>query len=221
MIEVKNVSRRFKVGDEYVTALDKVSLTIHDGEFVAFMGPSGSGKTTLLNLIGGLDQPDNGEISVDDKRIDRLNDKAMSRYRNKELGFVFQSFNLQTTYTAVENVALPLFFARLGSRERKKRARKQLDRVGLANRAEHRPHQLSAGQRQRVAIARALVNEPRIILADEPTGNLDTKNGKDIVNLLRTLSTRDGVTVIMVTHDEMMAKAADRIVRIRDGKFQR
>lgn len=221
MIETKNLSRRFKVGDEYINALDRVSFSISDGEFVAIMGPSGSGKTTFLNLVGGLDRPDGGELVVDGQRIDHLNDAALSHYRNKTVGFVFQSFNLQASYSALENVMLPLYFSGVADKEKKKRAASQLQRVGLGNRLKHRPFQLSSGQRQRVAIARALVNEPKIILADEPTGNLDSRNGKDIMALLKQLNRRDKTTIVLVTHDDLMSKHADRILTVRDGKLER
>lgn len=220
MIELRNISRQFKVGDEYIHALDRLTLSISEGQFIALMGPSGSGKTTLLNLIGGLDRPDGGQIVVDGTSIERLKDGPLSSYRNKTIGFVFQSFNLQPTYTALENVMLPLYFAKVGPGERRKRAQVELERVGLSNRAKHKPSQLSAGQRQRVAIARALINRPKIILADEPTGNLDSRNGKDIMELLKQLNRESKVTVVMVTHDEGMAKYAGKTIYLRDGKMR-
>lgn len=221
MINIKNVSRKFRVGDEYIKALDRVSMDIKDGSFLAIMGPSGSGKTTLLNLIGGLDRPDSGEVAVEGKRIDQLKDRALSQYRNQTVGFVFQSFNLQPMYSALENVTLPLYFAKIGDGEKKRRALEQLRLVGLQNRIKHHPSQLSAGQRQRVAIARALVNNPKVILADEPTGNLDSKTGKEIMQLLKDLNKQKKVTILMVTHDDVMAQFADSLVHIRDGHVQR
>ncbi len=219
MVEIQNVSRKYKLGGEYIHALDRVSLTIRDGEFVALMGPSGSGKTTLLNIIGGLDRPDTGEVVVDSEQIAKLKDKALSRYRNRRVGFVFQSFNLQPTLTALENVMLPLYFAKVSAGERRKRAAGLLNKLGLSDRAKHRPKELSGGQRQRVSVARALINEPSVILADEPTGNLDSKTGKEIVNLLKSLSRDRHVTVLMVTHDENMARIADRTIKILDGQI--
>lgn len=220
MVELQNVSRRYKLGGEYIHALDRVSLTIKDGEFVALMGPSGSGKTTLLNIIGGLDRPDTGEVVVDKEPIARLKDKAISRYRNRKVGFVFQSFNLQPTLTALENVMMPLYFAKVSAGERRKRASSLLAKLGLADRSKHRPKELSGGQRQRVSIARALINEPSVILADEPTGNLDSKTGKEIVSLLKSLSRDRHVTILMVTHDENMARIADRTIKILDGQIR-
>ena len=200
MIEVKGVSKIYTMGKEQVTALDNVNLTIKDGEFVAIVGPSGSGKSTLMHLVGGLDTPTSGSIVVNGKDISKLKDKDMSKYRNQTIGFVFQSFNLENTQTALENVMMPLIFAGTGNRERKLKANRALEIVGLQDKIKHKPNEMSGGQRQRVSIARALVNEPSIIFADEPTGNLDSKNGELIMNLLSDLNEK-GYTIIMVTHN--------------------
>lgn len=220
MIEFNNVSRQYKLGNETVRALDEVSFQIEAGVFVAVMGPSGSGKSSLLNLIGGLDRPDRGAVFISGVDIGKLSDKKLAAYRNKTVGFVFQSFNLQPIYSALENVMLPLYFTKLTSRERKERSKKVLKLVGLDGKMNNKPSQLSGGEQQRVAIARALVNEPSILLADEPTGNLDSKNGKMIVQMLKELNKEANITIVMVTHDEEMAKSADYILKIRDGKVR-
>lgn len=219
MIEVKGVSKIYTMGKEQVTALDNVNLTIKDGEFVAIVGPSGSGKSTLMHLVGGLDTPTSGSIVVNGKDISKLKDKDMSKYRNQTIGFVFQSFNLENTQTALENVTMPLIFAGIGNRERKLKANRALEMVGLQDKIKHKPNEMSGGQRQRVSIARALVNEPSIIFADEPTGNLDSKNGELIMNLLSDLNEK-GYTIIMVTHNMEEAKKARRMIKIRDGQVQ-
>lgn len=219
MIEVKNVSKIYTMGNEIVTALDDVSLRIEEGEFVAIVGPSGSGKSTLMQLVGGLDTPTTGSIYVSGKDISRLKDKEMSKYRNKTIGFVFQAFNLENTQSALENVMMPLIFAGISKSERKEKAMKALQMVGLGDKVKHRPMEMSGGQRQRVSIARALVNAPKIIFADEPTGNLDSKNGKLIMDLLKELN-KEGYTIIMVTHNMEEAAKAKRIIKIRDGKVQ-
>lgn len=219
MIQLQKVSRTYVLGGEAIHALDGVDLEIRDGSFTAIMGPSGSGKTTFLNLIGGLDQPDKGKVLVDGQDLARMKDGALSIYRNREVGFVFQAFHLQPFLTAEENVTLPLIFAKVSAGKRRQQARDMLALVGLADRARHRPDELSAGQRQRVSIARAMVNNPRIILADEPTGNLDSKNGRMIVELLRQLAKKRGATIVMVTHDPGMAKLADRVITIHDGRI--
>ncbi|APM39086.1 ABC transporter ATP-binding protein [Clostridium kluyveri] len=219
MIEIKNVSKIYNMGKEKVIALDNVNLTIKEGEFAAIVGPSGSGKSTLMHLVGGLDTPTSGSIFIDGKDISKLKDKDMSKYRNKSVGFVFQSFNLENTQTALENVMMPLIFSGIDKRKRKVKAEKALEMVGLKDKIKNKPTELSGGQRQRVSIARALVNEPRIIFADEPTGNLDSKNGQLIMNLLSDLNER-GYTVIMVTHNMEEAKRARRIINIKDGKVQ-
>ncbi|MFT8314896.1 MAG: ABC transporter ATP-binding protein [Clostridium sp.] len=219
MIEVKNVSKTYKMGKEIVTALDNVNVKINDGEFVAIVGPSGSGKSTLMHLVGGLDTPTSGSIYVDGKDISKLKDKYMSIYRNETIGFVFQAFNLENTQTALENVMMPLIFAGVGGRERKEKAKNALEMVGLGDKIKHRPTEMSGGQRQRVSIARALVNEPKIIFADEPTGNLDSKNGELIMNLLTDLN-KKGYTIIMVTHNMEEARNSKRIIKIKDGQVQ-
>lgn len=219
MIEVKNVSKIYKMGKERVTALNNVSLKINDGEFVSIVGPSGSGKSTLMHLVGGLDTPTSGNIYIDNKDISKLKDKEMSKYRNQTIGFVFQSFNLENTQTALENVMMPLIFAGLSGKDRKEKAKKALESVGLGDKIKHRPNEMSGGQRQRVSIARALVNEPQIIFADEPTGNLDSKNGELIMKLLNDLNSR-GYTIIMVTHNLEEAKKSKRIIKIKDGEVE-
>lgn len=219
MIDIRNVSKIYKMGKEEVIALDNVSLNIKEGEFVAIVGPSGSGKSTLMHLIGGLDTPTSGSVHISGKDISKLKDKEMSRYRNGTIGFVFQAFNLENTQTALENVMMPLIFAGVGKRERKNKAHKALDMVGLGDKVKHRPMEMSGGQRQRVSIARALVNSPKIIFADEPTGNLDSKNGKLIMDLLNNLN-EEGYTIIMVTHNMEEARKAKRVITIRDGRVQ-
>ena len=206
------------MGDETVRALDGVTTTIAAGEFVAVTGPSGSGKSTLANIIGGLDVPDSGTVRVGDVTLARARDRDLSAYRNRTVGFVFQSFNLQPTATALENVMMPLTLARVPRRRRRERAAACLAAVGLADRSRHRPTQLSGGQRQRVAIARALATEPRILIADEPTGNLDSERGREILDLLRRLNA-DGVTLIVITHEAQVAAAAARVLRIVDGRL--
>ena len=188
MIEFKNVSRKYTLGGETIHALDNVSLNIKEGEFVAIMGPSGSGKSTFLNLIGGLDRPDKGDVFVEEQDLNKLRDKKLANYRNKVVGFVFQSFNLQSIYTAQENVMLPLYFWKKKNGVRKDMASNVLKLVGLEKRMKNKPSQLSGGEQQRVAVARALVNDPDILLADEPTGNLDSKNGKLIMQLSKNLN---------------------------------
>jgi putative ABC transport system ATP-binding protein len=219
MIEVKNVSKTYKMGKEVVTALNNVTVKINDSEFVAIVGPSGSGKSTLMHLVGGLDTPTAGSIYVDGKDISKLKDKDMSKYRNQTIGFVFQSFNLENTQTALENVMMPLIFAGVSVKERKAKAKKALEMVGLGDKIKHKPNEMSGGQRQRVSIARALVNEPQIIFADEPTGNLDSKNGELIMKLLDDLNAK-GYTIIMVTHNMEEAKKAKRVITIKDGEIQ-
>ncbi|WP_026883472.1 ABC transporter ATP-binding protein [Clostridium akagii] len=219
MIEVNNVSKTYKMGKEVVTALNNVTVKINDGEFVAIVGPSGSGKSTLMHLVGGLDTPTLGSIFVDGQDISKFKDKDMAKYRNQTIGFVFQAFNLENTQTALENVMMPLIFAGISSKERKEKARKSLEMVGLGDKVKHKPNEMSGGQRQRVSIARALVNKPQIIFADEPTGNLDSKNGELIMKLLNDLNEK-GYTIIMVTHNEDEAKKAKRIITIKDGEIQ-
>ena len=218
LITLSGVSKTYKLGDETVHALDKIDLVIQAGEFVAITGPSGSGKSTLANIIGGLDAPDEGLVTVEGQDISKLSDRKLSEYRNRHIGFVFQSFNLQPNYTALENVLLPMVFAKVGVRERTARAQECLEAVGLGDRLRHLPAQLSGGQRQRVSIARSLANKPSVIVADEPTGNLDSQKGEEILTILKNLN-KQGITLIVITHDMEIAKQADRLLFIRDGKI--
>ena len=217
-IRLTNLHRRYEMGDTHVDALRGVNLTIAPGEFVALVGPSGSGKSTVLNLIGGLDRPTEGKIWVDGVELTAEDERGLTAHRRHRVGFVFQSFNLLPRLTALENVALPLMFGRVSGRERLTRARALLEQVGLAGRLNHRPTQLSGGEQQRVAIARSLVAEPALLLADEPTGNLDTTTGGDIMTLLKALNVERGLTLLVVTHDPKVAAFADRIIRLRDGR---
>lgn len=219
MIEVKNVSKIYKMGKEEFAALNNVSLKINEGEFVAIVGPSGSGKSTLMHLIGGLDTPTSGNIYIEGKDISKLKDKEMSKYRNNSIGFVFQAFNLENTQTALENVMMPLIFAGISKSKRKKMSMEALELVDLKDKARNKPMEMSGGQRQRVSIARALVNSPKIIFADEPTGNLDSKNGNNVMDLLINLN-KQGYTIITVTHNMEDAKRANRIIKIKDGEIQ-
>lgn len=216
VIKLQNVTKTYHLGDETLDALDNVSFSVESGEFVAIMGPSGSGKSTLANIIGGLDRPTSGSVTVDDNDLSHVRDYKLSDYRNHHIGFVFQSFNLQGTQTALENVMLPLVFARMKARDRKARAIECLQSVGLGDRLKHKPGQLSGGQRQRVAVARALAVKPSIIIADEPTGNLDSARGEEIMKLLKNLN-KQGITLIIITHDMNVARQAGRIVQIKDG----
>jgi putative ABC transport system ATP-binding protein len=219
MIELENITKIYWMGSEEIHALNKISLKVQDGEFVSIIGPSGSGKSTLMHVIGGLDRPDRGKIKVGDIDLRRASDKSLANFRNKQIGFVFQTFNLQPTLTALENVSLPLVFAKVRGRERVQRATAALEKVGLKDRMHHRPSELSGGQRQRVSIARALVNNPTLILADEPTGNLDSKTGAKIIKLLDALNEENGITIVVVTHDVGVAEAGDRIITLRDGEI--
>lgn len=218
MIELKNVHKVYPMGEVSVPALRGINLTIHPGEFVAIMGPSGSGKSTLMHLLGCLDLPSDGVVQLDGKDITKLDEDTLAQIRGKKVGFVFQTFNLIPTLTAQENVELPLFFQGVPREKRRARAAELLRKVGLDGRLHHKPAQLSGGERQRVAIARALANDPEIILADEPTGNLDSESGKAILELLAQLH-REGKTIILVTHNPEAAAYAQRIVRIRDGRL--
>jgi putative ABC transport system ATP-binding protein len=218
MIELKNVHKVYPMGEVSVPALRGINLTIHPGEFVAIMGPSGSGKSTLMHLLGCLDLPSDGVVQLDGKDITTLDEDTLAQIRGKKVGFVFQTFNLIPTLTAQENVELPLFFQGVPREKRRARAAELLRKVGLDGRLHHKPAQLSGGERQRVAIARALANDPEIILADEPTGNLDSESGKAILELLAQLH-REGKTIILVTHNPEAAAYAQRIVRIRDGRL--
>ena len=216
IISVKDVYRLYKVGTQVVKALNGLTLDINANEYVALMGPSGSGKSTLMNVIGALDSPTSGSYWLNGKDVSRMKDDELAAVRNKEIGFVFQTFNLLPRYTALENVAMPLIYAQMPKKERTERATEVLNMVGLGDRMDHRPNELSGGQRQRVAVARALVNKPSIILADEPTGNLDTKTSYEIMALFNDIHQR-GNTIILVTHEEDIAQHAHRIVRLRDG----
>ena len=218
VIDIHDIERNFTMGDTLVRALHGVSLRIEPGEYVAIVGPSGSGKTTLMNVLGCLDTPTSGTYLLDGEEVSQLDDDALSHVRNEKIGFVFQTFNLLPRANALDNVALPLVYARAGRRERREAAKRALLRVDLGDRMEHRPDQLSGGQRQRVAIARALVNAPKLLLADEPTGNLDQRTGAEIIELFETLN-REGVTMVVVTHDPGIAKRARRRVQIVDGEI--
>lgn len=216
IIETSKISKIYKMGNQTVEALKSIDIDINKGEYVAFMGPSGSGKSTLMNIIGCLDTPTAGTYILNSHDVSDLTENELAEIRNKEIGFVFQTFNLLPRASALENVALPLIYAGYGKRDREEKAFAALDSVGLGDRADHKPNELSGGQRQRVAIARALVNNPSIILADEPTGNLDTKTSYDIMDLFQHLHDQ-GNTIIMVTHEDDIAHYAHRIVRLRDG----
>ncbi len=220
VIVTRNLQREYNMGSERVRALRGVDLVIRRNEFVAIMGPSGSGKSTLMNMIGCLDTPSEGEYWLNGYRVSELDDDALARIRNKEIGFVFQTFNLLPRATALANVELPMVYAGVGSKERRERARTTLEQVGLGDRIHHRPNELSGGQRQRVAIARALVNRPSILLADEPTGNLDSSTSEDIMALFETLY-QQGQTIIIVTHEPDIAEHAKRQVVLRDGRVAR
>jgi putative ABC transport system ATP-binding protein len=217
MIQLENVSREYGDG-KVVYALNRVSLRIESGERVAVMGPSGSGKSTLLNLVCGLDEPTSGKVLIDGQNIASLNDNARTRLRREKIGMVFQTFNLLPTLTAQENVALPLRLSGVSKKEADSRAATMLSKVGLGQRATHRPDQMSGGERQRIAIARALIFQPPVLLADEPTGNLDSKTGEEILALLDDLHREFNTTILMVTHNEEAAGHCDRVIRLRDGK---
>mgnify|MGYP003308383769 FL=1 len=219
LIQARNLRKTYHVGDQVVHALDGLDLDIHANEYVALMGPSGSGKSTLMNMLGCLDSPTSGSYVLNGQDVSRLEDDALADIRNREIGFVFQTFNLLPRYTAQENVALPMIYAGIGKADRMKRAEEVLAQVGLADRMDHRPNELSGGQRQRVAVARALVMRPSIILADEPTGNLDTATSLEVMELFADIQ-KAGNTVILVTHEEDIAACAERTVRLRDGRVE-
>ncbi|HNQ61650.1 MAG TPA: ABC transporter ATP-binding protein [Bacteroidia bacterium] len=216
LLELKNISRHYTLGTETVKALQSVTLSINKGEYIALMGPSGSGKSTLMNVIGCLDTPTEGTYTLNGKEVSKMTENELAEIRNKEIGFIFQTFNLIPRSTALDNVALPLVYAGFGKAERNILAEKALANVGLSDRIKHRPNELSGGQRQRVAVARALVNTPSIILADEPTGNLDSKTSEEIMVLFHEIH-KQGNTIILVTHEEDIARHAHRIVRLKDG----
>ncbi|MGZ3984313.1 MAG: ABC transporter ATP-binding protein [Mucilaginibacter sp.] len=217
MIHLQNIEKVYRTDTVETLALNKVSLQVAKGEFLSIMGPSGCGKSTLLNIIGLLDEPSKGEIRIDDQKTSNLSDKQLAQFRNKKLGFIFQSYHLINDLQVLDNVELPLLYRTTTAKERKQLATEALAKVGLSNRVKHFPSQLSGGQKQRVAIARAIVGRPEIILADEPTGNLDSAMGNEIMDILMQLNQNEGTTIIMVTHDENMAKKTHRLVRLFDG----
>lgn len=219
VIRLNEISRHFKVGSELVRALRSITLTINKNEFVALMGPSGSGKSTLMNLLGCLDTPTSGQYFLNDNDVSRMDDNELAEIRNKEIGFIFQTFNLLPRSTALENVMLPLIYAGFNKTKRTKRAEEVLEDVSLSDRIQHKPNELSGGERQRVAVARALVNHPSIILADEPTGNLDSKTSIEIMGLLEEIH-KAGNTILVVTHEETIARHAHRIIRLIDGMVE-
>jgi len=219
IIQFTNITKFYQVGEEKVHALDGVSLKIQRNEYVAIMGPSGSGKSTMMNIIGCLDTPTSGLYELNNTNVSDMNDNQLAKIRNKEIGFVFQTFNLLARSNVLHNVELPLIYGGVGSSERKKLARAAIERVGLTDRIHHKPNELSGGQRQRVAVARALVTQPSILLADEPTGNLDTKTGEEIMLLFDVLH-KEGNTIILVTHEEDIAAHAHRRIRLRDGRIE-
>jgi putative ABC transport system ATP-binding protein len=220
LIHSRGLTRHYSVGKAMVAALENVELTVPRGEFTALVGPSGSGKSTLLNLIGGLDRPSKGDVRVDGLSLAEASEPQLVRYRRERVGFIFQSFNLLPTFSAVENVESPMMLAEIPKRERRTRAVSLLESVGLGQRILHKPNEMSGGEKQRVAIARALANRPLLLLADEPTGNLDSKTGAAVLDLLCQLLKAQGLTMIMVTHDPEVAARADRIIHLRDGSIQ-
>ena len=219
LIKVKNLKKQFQIGSETVNAIKDISFEVNEGELISIMGPSGSGKTTLMNIIGCLDSATSGSYHLNNQLVNNLSDDELSQIRNKEIGFVFQSFHLLARNSALSNVMLPLRYAGLKEDEAEIRAKDVLDQVGLIDRMDHTPSELSGGQQQRVAIARALVNKPSIIFADEPTGNLDSKTGEDVMNLFKDLNNQ-GQTIILITHEEDIAKQSKRIINIKDGLIE-
>ncbi|MDV3425991.1 MAG: ABC transporter ATP-binding protein [Bacillota bacterium] len=218
MIEVKNIIKRYVTGEIDFTALNNINLKVEKGEFTSIMGPSGSGKSTMMNILGCLDRMDSGTYILNEKDVSRLDDKELAYIRNKEIGFVFQAFNLLPRMTVLENVELPMTYAGITKKERRDKALSALDKVGLSDRIKHRPNEISGGQKQRVAIARAIVNNPAVIMADEPTGNLDTKSSIEIMKIFQNLN-NEGATIIMVTHETDIAEYSKRIVRFKDGQI--
>ena len=216
IIKTENLTKDYETGTQVVSALKGINLSVEKGEFLSIMGPSGSGKTTLMNIIGCLDSPTNGSYFLNDKSVSELDDDELAKIRNDEIGFVFQSFHLLARNTAFDNVMLPLKYAGIGKEEATIRSNDVLDLVGLSSRAKHTPSELSGGQQQRVAIARALVNEPSILFADEPTGNLDSKTGQDVMKIFKDLN-KNGQTIILITHEDSIAKQSNRIITIMDG----
>ena len=219
LIRVKNLKKQFQIGSETVNAIKDISFDVKAGEFISIMGPSGSGKTTLMNIIGCLDTPTSGEYHLDDNEVSLLDDNELAAIRNKKIGFVFQSFHLLSRNTALNNVMLPLTYAGFDKNEALKKAKSVLDKVGLEDRVRHKPNELSGGQQQRVAIARALVNDPSIVFADEPTGNLDTKTGEEIMSLFKELH-KNGQTIIVITHENDIAYQTERIITVKDGLIE-
>ena len=216
IIKTENLTKDYETGTQVVSALKGINLSVEKGEFLSIMGPSGSGKTTLMNIIGCLDSPTNGSYYLNNKSVSKLDDDELAKIRNKEIGFVFQSFHLLARNTAFDNVMLPLKYAGVSKEEATKRSNDVLDLVGLSSRSKHTPAELSGGQQQRVAIARALVNEPSILFADEPTGNLDSKTGQDVMKIFKDLN-KNGQTIILITHEDSIAKQSNRIITIMDG----
>jgi len=221
MIELKNVTKLYKMGDVRIKALNRVNLKVGAGELLSIMGPSGSGKSTLLNIIGCIDHPTYGRVFLDGRDVSKLSDRELTRIRLRQIGFIFQQFYLIPTLTARENIELPMREARVPREERRKRVRELLEMVGLADREKHYPNQLSGGEQQRVAIARALANRPKLILADEPTGELDTKTASKIMKILRELNTERHITMMIVTHDPTVAKKTDRVIVLKDGTIEK
>jgi putative ABC transport system ATP-binding protein len=218
MIELNNITKTYRMGEVDITVLDGVCLNIKQGEFVAIMGPSGSGKSTLMNIIGCLDRPTSGVYRFEDREISTLNDDELASVRNVKIGFVFQTFNLLPRFSALKNVEVPLIYSGIPARERRERAIPMLEKVGLADRLHHKPTELSGGQQQRVAIARALINNPPLLLADEPTGNLDSRSGEEILHILTGLN-KQGVTIILVTHDQNVGALCKRMINLKDGQI--